>query len=57
MNELTCLRCGWNWIPRVENVKQCPGCHSTRWNQYRKRDLNPAPVTIPSDHVDHKEKK
>ena len=59
MNELTkhCLRCGYQWLSRIERPKACPNCHSYRHDSYRKRDLNPAPVTKPSDHVDHKEEK
>jgi predicted Zn-ribbon and HTH transcriptional regulator len=26
-----CQRCGFEWLPRTENPKQCPNCHSYRW--------------------------
>lgn len=28
-----CQRCGHVWIPRIEDVVQCPKCKSPRWNQ------------------------
>ena len=31
-----CNRCGWEWTPRTEKVKQCPGCTSKLWNKERK---------------------
>ncbi len=39
MLKLTCNRCGYTWIPRVENVKQCPGCRSCLWNKERVREV------------------
>ena len=27
-----CLRCGNEWMPRVENPAQCPACKSALWN-------------------------
>ena len=26
-----CLRCSWEWVPRVENPKKCPRCKSYLW--------------------------
>ena len=26
MNTVTCDRCGYTWMPRVENPKSCPKC-------------------------------
>jgi len=26
MKKLCCVKCGYLWIPRVENPKLCPGC-------------------------------
>jgi len=26
--ELVCQRCGHNWIPRINDVRQCPKCGS-----------------------------
>ena len=31
-----CKRCGWEWTPRTEKVKQCPGCRTKLWNKDRK---------------------
>lgn len=33
-----CIRCGFSWNPRVENPRQCPYCHSERWNVPYKRE-------------------
>lgn len=33
-----CKRCGWEWIPRTEQVKQCPGCRTKLWNKSRKAE-------------------
>ncbi len=30
---LTCLRCGYTWIPREEKPKQCPNCKSPKWDE------------------------
>jgi len=29
---LTCLRCGWPWTPRKEDVNSCPSCRSVFWD-------------------------
>ncbi len=29
---LECLRCGYEWIPKVENPKQCPKCKRMDWD-------------------------
>ena len=34
-----CKRCGHRWIPRVDDVKVCPRCHSYEWNE-EKEDEN-----------------
>lgn len=31
-----CLKCGYEWIGKVDKVKQCPYCKSYRWNQLAK---------------------
>ncbi len=28
MEKLKCPKCGWEWIPRTQNPKQCPRCKS-----------------------------
>ncbi len=43
--KLFCVRCGNTWVPRVENVKQCPKCHSRHWNKPRAiREPQPAAI-------------
>lgn len=32
MKSLKCKKCGWEWLPRVLNVKACPRCKSHYWN-------------------------
>ncbi|MEM3260703.1 MAG: hypothetical protein QXZ38_04085 [Candidatus Micrarchaeaceae archaeon] len=32
-----CLRCGYEWIPKKENPKNCPRCHSPYWFKERRR--------------------
>ena len=29
---MECLRCGHKWIPRQEEVFQCPKCKSAKWH-------------------------
>ena len=31
--KLKCLRCGHEWIPRVEVPKSCPRCISYQWQK------------------------
>ncbi len=33
---LKCKRCGYEWTPRKQNVRQCPGCKTTYWNKEKK---------------------
>lgn len=39
MKELECLRCGYKWIPRKENPKECGLCKRHDWN-VPKKDKN-----------------
>ena len=41
-----CLRCGFEWLPRVEKPAQCARCRSTLWNVPRAQQLpgKPAPT-------------
>ena len=32
---LKCLRCGWEWFPRVELPACCSACKSYSWNKPR----------------------
>ncbi|KKM99212.1 hypothetical protein LCGC14_1150050 [marine sediment metagenome] len=29
---LTCLRCDYEWTPRIEEVTICPKCKSAKWD-------------------------
>ena len=31
--ELKCEKCGHKWIPKIEDVRQCPKCKSARWDE------------------------
>lgn len=31
----TCLRCGYEWEPRVTKPKNCPRCKSHKWAEPR----------------------
>ena len=33
---LKCRKCGWKWMPRIEDVQQCPHCKSATWFKPRK---------------------
>ena len=34
--KLTCMKCGHQWIPRSDDVRECPKCHSSRWDTPKK---------------------
>ncbi len=36
MEKLKCQRCNHEWLPRVEEVKECPKCKSRNWNVLKK---------------------
>lgn len=38
LTALKCKRCGYEWMPRKQNVRQCPKCKTTYWNKERKRE-------------------
>ncbi len=40
-----CLRCGYEWIPRTDTPKKCPGCKSSYYNRPRRKDLTIQPTT------------
>jgi predicted Zn-ribbon and HTH transcriptional regulator len=27
-----CLRCGWEWVPRLEDPRLCPHCKTAYWD-------------------------
>jgi len=31
LNKLVCVKCGYKWIPRVSEPKECPQCKSRYW--------------------------
>jgi len=33
VTKLKCLRCGYGWIPKQEDVRQCPKCKSASWDK------------------------
>ncbi len=35
LKKLTCLRCGWRWLPRTADVRTCPRCQSPFWDTPR----------------------
>jgi len=36
LSTFKCLRCGWEWVPRVPTPKTCPKCRSPYWDRPRK---------------------
>lgn len=30
--KIKCLRCGYEWSPRLVTVNECPRCHSAKWS-------------------------
>lgn len=36
LQKLTCLRCGHVWTPRSNDVRECPACQSTHWDEPKK---------------------
>ena len=36
--QLTCLRCGHKWVPRIPDPRICPKCGSYRWDTPRPKD-------------------
>ena len=31
--KLICQKCGHEWVPRQDEVRQCPNCKSVWWDQ------------------------
>ena len=31
--KVKCLKCGYEWIPRVPDPRSCPKCGSLRWDE------------------------
>ena len=36
LKELKCKRCGYIWVPRTKDVRQCPKCKSAYWDKEKK---------------------
>lgn len=32
ITRLECKRCGYSWVPKKEDVRICPKCHSPWWD-------------------------
>ena len=48
ITKFTCNRCGYVWIPRKEDVRNCPHCNSPYWNKQRTRKIH-SPVVNNKD--------
>jgi len=40
ITKLTCKRCEHSWIPKQEEVRQCPKCKSAWWDEDREESIN-----------------
>ena len=40
LQKLKCKRCGYEWVPRKEEVRLCPRCRSPYWDRDRKRNID-----------------
>ena len=36
ITKLECKRCGHKWIPKKEDIRQCPKCKTAFWDLERK---------------------
>jgi Zn finger protein HypA/HybF involved in hydrogenase expression len=41
IKRLKCLRCGHEWVPRTNDVRQCPRCKSAFWNVPKNKTKQP----------------
>jgi len=37
VQKLKCKRCGYEWIPRTEDVRRCPKCGTVYWDREREK--------------------
>jgi len=37
LTKIKCLRCGYEWYPRIPDVRRCPRCKSFYFDRERKR--------------------
>jgi predicted Zn-ribbon and HTH transcriptional regulator len=33
LQKLKCIKCGYEWTPRKEDVRQCPDCKTAYWDK------------------------
>ena len=38
INKLNCKKCGYSWVPRKTDVRQCPKCKTAYWEVDREED-------------------
>ena len=39
IQKLKCKRCGHEWIPKKEEIRQCPKCKSSWWDKEKGDNL------------------
>lgn len=44
VRQLDCLKCGHRWIPRKDDVRQCPRCQSVWWDTPKDGQPTPKPT-------------
>jgi len=37
LNKIQCKRCGYQWLPRKTDIRQCPKCKTAYWELERKK--------------------
>lgn len=35
--KLECKKCGYKWIPRKKEIRQCPKCKSVWWDKDKRK--------------------
>ena len=35
LNKIECKRCGYKWLPRKEDIRQCPKCKTAYWEKVK----------------------
>ncbi len=55
--QLTCMRCGYSWNPRIEIVRTCPGCRSPYWDVPRLRKAKEKVVKSNDKQGDHQKER
>lgn len=39
--KLKCNQCGYEWTPRISDVRICPNCKSLHWDKPTKKKTKP----------------